>query len=187
MLTLALLLVHDDVGRGDFMSIYLASGVFASLTSLAAHVMTNKLVVTSLGASGAISGIVAAWCILHSKYVSTFSFPSPIRFHSTNEKKKTSNIQPSSSEKLTIWLLPAAWQETFSASGDVFLLGIVAVEILSLVLPFRLAAMDHWAHLGGYAAGAFGGLLWKNRERERVRERRKAENGIWGSLFGGSK
>lgn len=70
-----------------------------------------------------------------------------------------------------------------------FLLGIIAVDILSLVLPFKFAAMDHWAHLGGYAAGAFSGWIWKERERERIRERRKKENGIWdiGRWFGGSK
>jgi rhomboid-like protein len=172
------------------MSIYLASGVFASLTSLAAHVMTNKLIVTSLGASGAISGVVAAWCLLHSKYVD-IPFPSTIPFiYSTPLHVYGTSLtfhSTTSSEKLTIWLLPSAWQETFSASGEVFLLGIVAIEILSLVLPFKFAAMDHWSHLGGYAAGAAGGLLWKRRERERVRERRKAENGVWGSWFGGSK
>jgi len=45
----------------------LASGVIGSLTSLTAHVLGGKLTVTSLGASGAIAGLVAAWCMLHAK------------------------------------------------------------------------------------------------------------------------
>jgi membrane associated rhomboid family serine protease len=39
------------------------------MTSLTAHVLLNKLTITSLGASGAIAGLVAAWCMLHSEYV----------------------------------------------------------------------------------------------------------------------
>ena len=63
--------VHDEIGRGDFLALYTATGVIASLTSLSMHVLTNNLAITSLGASGAIAGIMAAWCMLHSKYVCT--------------------------------------------------------------------------------------------------------------------
>ena len=76
---LPLFQVHNEVGRGDFMSIYLASGVFGSLASLSAHVLGGKLGVTSLGASGAIAGVVAMWCMLHSKYVLS---PCPAFIHS---------------------------------------------------------------------------------------------------------
>ncbi|MCH1922952.1 rhomboid family intramembrane serine protease, partial [Shewanella sp. A3A] len=48
--------------------LFLASGVIGSLTSLTAHVLGGKLTVTSLGASGAIAGLVAELCMLHSKY-----------------------------------------------------------------------------------------------------------------------
>lgn len=68
-----MVLVHDEIGRGNFLAVYLASGVFGSLTSLTAHVLTGKLTVTSLGASGAIAGLVAAWCMLHAKYSLPFS------------------------------------------------------------------------------------------------------------------
>ncbi|EAS31673.3 rhomboid family protein [Coccidioides immitis RS] len=130
--------LHDEVGRGDFLALYLSSGAIASLTSLAAHVLGNKLTITSLGASGAIAGLVAAWCMLHSN------------------------------DKLTIAFLPRDWQEMFSANGSTFLAVIVLVEIITLALPFRIAAMDHWSHLGGYATGALVGWLWKEkRERER--------------------
>lgn len=64
-------LVHDDIGRGNFLALYLGSGVFASFTSLLFHIMRGNLMVTGLGASGAISGLVATLCLLHAEYVST--------------------------------------------------------------------------------------------------------------------
>lgn len=69
--------VHDEIGRGNFLALFMASGVIGSLTSLSAHVLTKQLTVTSLGASGAIAGLVAAWCMIHSKYV-PYSLCSPI-------------------------------------------------------------------------------------------------------------
>lgn len=60
--------VHDEIGRGNFLSLYLSSGVIGSLISLTSHVLLQRLTVTSLGASGAIAGLVAAWCMLHSEY-----------------------------------------------------------------------------------------------------------------------
>uniref|UniRef100_A0A093V434 Rhomboid protein 1, mitochondrial n=1 Tax=Talaromyces marneffei PM1 TaxID=1077442 RepID=A0A093V434_TALMA len=53
--------LHDEIGRGNFLSLYLASGVVGSLISLTSHVLLQRLTVTSLGASGAIAGLVAAW------------------------------------------------------------------------------------------------------------------------------
>lgn len=61
--------VHDDIGRGNFLAIYMASGVFSSFTSLTAHVLAGKLRYTSLGASGAVCGLVATWLMIRSKYV----------------------------------------------------------------------------------------------------------------------
>lgn len=60
--------MHDDVGRGTFLAIYVASGAAGSFTSLAAGILSNNVALTSLGASGAISGLVAAWCLIHSRY-----------------------------------------------------------------------------------------------------------------------
>ncbi|KAK2781054.1 hypothetical protein FQN52_001945, partial [Onygenales sp. PD_12] len=123
------------------------SGVFASLTSLTAHVLQNKLIVTSLGASGAIAGVVAAWCMIHAN------------------------------DTLTTPLLPASWQETFSARGSTFLTAIIALEVISMVGPFRMLAMDHWSHLGGYAAGAVVG--WWLLRAKREREKREREGKGW--------
>ncbi|MCJ1399915.1 hypothetical protein MMC11_003118 [Xylographa trunciseda] len=58
--------LHDDIGRGNFLAIYLIGGVFASYVSLCRFVLTSNLVTTSLGASGALTAVLAAWCTIHS-------------------------------------------------------------------------------------------------------------------------
>jgi rhomboid-like protein len=54
--------VHDDIGRGNFLALYFSSGVIASFTSLSSYVFRNFLVTSSLGASGAVAGVIAAYC-----------------------------------------------------------------------------------------------------------------------------
>jgi rhomboid-like protein len=61
--------VHDELGRGNFLAIYFGSGVVGSLVSLSRNVLLGTLGLTSLGASAATSGIVAAWCLYHYEYV----------------------------------------------------------------------------------------------------------------------
>jgi rhomboid-like protein len=43
----------------------MAAGLLGSFASLSVHVLQNRLFVTSLGASGAISGVVAASGLIH--------------------------------------------------------------------------------------------------------------------------
>lgn len=59
--------VHDDIGRGNFLAIYLSSGVLGSFLSLSSFVLRNQFYTSSLGASGAIAGILAAWCTINSE------------------------------------------------------------------------------------------------------------------------
>ncbi|KAH1486665.1 hypothetical protein LV164_001241 [Aspergillus fumigatus] len=133
--------LHDDIGRGNFLGLFMAAGAFGSMVSLTGHVLTGQLMITSLGASGAISGIVAAWCLLHSQ------------------------------EKFTIFFLPREWQEVISAKGWVLLTGFVAFEIFNLVSPFRVMKLDHFAHLGGYLIGAVWALAWKGEQKKRRQNR----------------
>lgn len=58
--------VEDDLGHGRFVGFYLATGVLASL----AHVVTTFVLgdnpfIPSLGASGAISGVLGGYLVLH--------------------------------------------------------------------------------------------------------------------------
>lgn len=60
--------VHDEIGRGNFLALYIASGAFGSLASLMGHsLILRNLATTSLGASGAMCSLIAAWCMLHQK------------------------------------------------------------------------------------------------------------------------
>lgn len=57
--------LHEQIGRGDFLAIYLASGVVGSVASLTNMVLRNMLHTSSLGASGAVTGILAAFCTIN--------------------------------------------------------------------------------------------------------------------------
>ncbi|KAI2623001.1 rhomboid-domain-containing protein [Hypomontagnella submonticulosa] len=57
--------LHDEVGRGNFLALYFASGTLGFMTSLANLVLFRGLEFTTLGASGAVYGIVAAFFWLH--------------------------------------------------------------------------------------------------------------------------
>ncbi|KAJ5953615.1 hypothetical protein N7454_000511 [Penicillium verhagenii] len=143
-------LIHDEVGRGNFLAIYFASGAVGSLVSLSRSVLLGALATTSLGASAATSGIVAAWCMYH--------------FH----------------DKITLWILPHDLRDTIWTQGWIFLACIVGTEILSMATPARflrvfplsrLAKMDHAAHLGGYFVGTgCGYVLMKKMKERKARE-----------------
>ena len=57
--------LHEQIGRGDFLAIYVASGVFGGVASLTNMVLRNMLHTSSLGASGAVAGILAAFCTVN--------------------------------------------------------------------------------------------------------------------------
>lgn len=57
--------LHDEVGRGNFLAIYFTSGTIGFLTSLTWLVATSSFHVTTLGASSAIWGVIAAYFWLH--------------------------------------------------------------------------------------------------------------------------
>lgn len=70
--------LHDEVGRGTFLATYFASGALAGLGTLSIAVLRNNLVLASLGASGAVYGVGAAYLWLHRfDYFKFFGFPLP--------------------------------------------------------------------------------------------------------------
>ncbi|SMR43085.1 unnamed protein product [Zymoseptoria tritici ST99CH_1E4] len=58
------LLLHEDVGRGTFLAIYLASGTVGGYASLATNVLRKNWASYIFGSSGAVFGVVAASCLL---------------------------------------------------------------------------------------------------------------------------
>ena len=53
--------MHEEIGRVNFLALYVICGLFGNLTSLYYHVLRRNLVHVSLGASGAGFGIIGAY------------------------------------------------------------------------------------------------------------------------------
>ncbi|KAF4549418.1 Rhomboid-like protein 1 [Elsinoe fawcettii] len=63
--------LHEDVGRGTFLAIFLATGTLANWTSLAYFVARNQWSAYCYGSSTAIYGVIAATCLLRSDHDAT--------------------------------------------------------------------------------------------------------------------
>jgi membrane associated rhomboid family serine protease len=57
--------VEDDLGRIRYLGFYLATGLVASLAHVALNTQGPSAQIPSLGASGAISGVLAGYLLLH--------------------------------------------------------------------------------------------------------------------------
>ncbi|KAF3914486.1 P-beta [Arthrobotrys entomopaga] len=55
----------EQIGRGNFLALYLASGGISSFASLAFNVLTKRFFIFGLGASGAVFGVVGAYATLN--------------------------------------------------------------------------------------------------------------------------
>ena len=138
--------LHDEIGRGNFLAIYMASGALGSLASVTSWVIRGNFVSSSLGASGAVAGVIATYLWLNS-----------------SEKVKLLGVFP-----------PDSWPRIQSGAFLAFLIGM---EFVGLSRWNKSAKnLDHWAHLGGYAAGIGGAELLKMKARRRTaveQERRR--------------
>ncbi|EXJ92300.1 hypothetical protein A1O3_00850 [Capronia epimyces CBS 606.96] len=116
MLTLVLfgLPLHEEVGRGTFVAIYLCSGLIGSFASLARHAVQRNWLTSSLGASGCTYGVVAANLYLHTD--STFS----------------------------IMFLPPDLAEKFSFTGGTALAALTVYNLVRALGPVkRIDYVDH--------------------------------------------
>ncbi|KAF2484291.1 hypothetical protein BDY17DRAFT_248564 [Neohortaea acidophila] len=59
------LILHEDVGRGAFLSIFFLSGALGAYTSLSYHVLRRHWATYIFGSSGCVLGVVAAATTLH--------------------------------------------------------------------------------------------------------------------------
>jgi rhomboid-like protein len=59
------LLLHEDLGRGGFVALYLATGAIGGFSSLASEVFRKRWMTYIFGSSGNMLGIAAAVCALH--------------------------------------------------------------------------------------------------------------------------
>jgi len=59
--------LHEEVGRGTFLAIFLSSGVIGSFVTLARFSLQRVFTTTTLGASGGVYGVLAAYLTIHSE------------------------------------------------------------------------------------------------------------------------
>ncbi|ORY57516.1 uncharacterized protein BCR38DRAFT_449319 [Pseudomassariella vexata] len=57
--------LHDEIGRGNFLALYFASGAVGFLASVSHLVLIRGLEFTTLGASGAVYGLIVAYFWMH--------------------------------------------------------------------------------------------------------------------------
>ncbi|KAM3074151.1 hypothetical protein ACMFMF_006173 [Clarireedia jacksonii] len=131
--------LHDEIGRANFLATYFGAGVFSSFVSLTSWVVRGTFVTSTLGASGALYGIIAAYLWLHP----------------TAENRILGVFPPQSFPGIPSWLLLILF-----ASADVY---AVAVK-RSLKIT-----MDHWAHLGGLFGGLVAAEVMKTTRYNRKR------------------
>lgn len=94
--------LHDEVGRGRFLAIFIGTGIFASWTSMVRVALTKNWQLTSLGASGALMGMVGAFCTL---------YPDKL---------------------ITSYLLPEEWQKWFCIRADWIFWGLLGLELSNI-------------------------------------------------------
>ena len=135
--------LHDQIGRGNFLALYFGTAVTASFASLAFHVVTKRFHVSSLGASGALNGVVAATLYL--------SWNNPMRLFGILPP------EPYSGPTGAWWLAAIIAYELWSLKRK----------------SLNPSLVDNVAHLGGAFGGVVAVEAMKLRARKRAAERRR--------------
>jgi len=131
--------VEDAFGHGRYLVFYLLSGIAASVAFIWAQLFSGDLLTGAIGASGAIAGVLGAYLILY----------------------------------------PRARILTLVFIGWIFIVPIPAVFFLGFWFVYQLlygvfleigavTQIAYWAHIGGFVAGIFFGLIWRGRRRTRT-------------------
>lgn len=141
--------VEDSMGRGRFVAFFLLTGIAAALAHLAVDPASP---VPTVGASGAISGIMGAYLLLYPRVrVRTF-------------------IPPIFLLHVPAWLVLILWFASQVVSG------------LPELSPLRReisGGVAVWAHVGGFVAGAVLARLFENPELVRRRRAVSDATVVW--------
>lgn len=143
--------LHEDIGRGNFLGLYVAGGVFGSLVSASSYVFRGVLFTSHLGASGAVSAVVAAYCMLHAE------------------------------DRFTFFVVPSDWQDTVSFTGIQFFTCMMlweGAQFISIRYFARYRTTDFAAHFGGYAVGVLAGW-WFRQDKDREIYRKAKRKRTW--------
>ena len=114
--------VEDYAGHFRYLIFYLLSGIAAAATQV---LLTANSKVPTVGASGAIAGVMGAYFILYPKARVLTWFPPIFFFH------------------VPAWLMLGYW----------FLLNFFSGTLTAVSQTAQMGGIAFWAHVGGFAAG----------------------------------
>jgi membrane associated rhomboid family serine protease len=141
--------VEDRMGPGRFLAFYLLTGLVAGLT----HWFTNlHSTIPTIGASGAVAGVLGAYFVLFpfARIIAVF----PILFWPFF-------FEVPAVTYLFVWFLSQIFGGTLAGLG-----------------PQDVGGVAWWAHAGGFAAGALFHRAFLARERRRPRAVQADEYGL---------
>jgi membrane associated rhomboid family serine protease len=140
--------VEDSMGRARFLVFYIVCGLAAA----AAHILVDpRSPVPTVGASGAISGVLGAYLVLYPRVrVRYFVFLFFIRFPA--------------------WVALLWWFGTQVLTG---------LPQLNEVNPEVSGGVAVWAHVGGFVAGVLLVKLFENRTLVSRRTMVSDARGVW--------
>lgn len=133
--------VEDTFGHVRYLLFYFISGLAAGFVFIGAQLLSTDstaLLVPTIGASGAIAGVLGAYLILY----------------------------------------PRARILTLIFIGFIFIVPVPAILFLGFWFAYQLlygmlalgvevaTGIAYWAHIGGFVAGIFFGLVWRGRKRK---------------------
>jgi len=114
--------IEDYLGHFTYLVFYLVCGVAAGVT----HILINQASrVPSVGASGAIAGVMGAYFILYPRARVLVWFPPIFLFH------------------VPAWLMLGYW----------FLTNFLSGTATAIAETSQAGGIAFWAHIGGFAAG----------------------------------
>ena len=141
--------VEDSMGRGRFLAFYLLCGLIAAGTHVA---LSATSPIPTVGASGAISGIMGAYLLLYPRAPIRTYFPPIFLFH------------------VPAWSMLIIW----------FVSQVVSA--LPQVRPFDRdvgGGVAVWEHIGGFVAGLILVRLFSNAEFVRRRREAASAKVVW--------
>lgn len=140
--------LHDEIGRSNFIAVYLASGAISSFVSLASFVVRGSFVSSSLGASGALCGIIACYLSINS-----------------GEKIKLFGIFP-----------PDDWPSLSALGVLVFMVGVDVLGLYKLRSRTVDHVAHLGGYAAGIGSAQL--LMYRSRRRREIERARRKEMGI---------
>jgi len=135
--------IEDAFGHGRYLAFYVLSGIVASVVYLLSVIYSGDwraFYSPTIGASGAIAGVLGAYLVMYPR-----------------------------AKILTLVLI--GWMYIVPIPA-IFFLGVWFVyQMLYGMLALGLEVVTgiaYWAHIGGFLAGIFFGLVWRGRRRIRT-------------------